>query len=380
VQDGHLDLGEVKEIEVEAEQVDRYKLVAGDVLLTEGGDFDKLGRGTVWRGEIPVCLHQNHVFAVRCDTERVQPDFLSALTASDYGKAYFLSAAKQTTNLASINSTQLKAFPTLLPPVPEQRKIATILSAVDEVIEKTEAVIESLQTLKKAVMQELLARGFPGRHTRFKQTEVGEIPDEWDVVPLRAVCERITDGTHQTVRPVSGGEVPFLYVSCVRDGRLLWSNAARIANSDYEQISRGREPRPGLVLYTAVGSYGHAAVPPSDRPYAFQRHIAYILTRQERVSPAFVALWLNSPRGRTWADLVAVGNAQKTVTLNSLKEAPIPLPSMEEQSGLSSAIDAVDARIYAEEDVRFAALAQKKALAGSLLTGELRVTPDGHAA
>ena len=72
-----------------------------------------------------------------------------------------------------------------LPPLPEQRKIAAILSAVDEVIEKTEAVIESLQTLKKAMMQELLTRGLPGRHTRFKQTEIGEIPEEWEAASVR---------------------------------------------------------------------------------------------------------------------------------------------------------------------------------------------------
>ena len=71
--------------------------------------------------------------------------------------------------------------PILLPPLPEQRKIAAILSSVDEVIEKTEAVIEQLQVVKKAMMQELLTRGLPGRHTRFKQTEIGEIPEEWEV-------------------------------------------------------------------------------------------------------------------------------------------------------------------------------------------------------
>ena len=168
VQDGYLDLSEVKTIFVERGRIDRYRLRSGDVLLTEGGDLDKLGRGTVWRGELDTCLHQNHVFVVRPNLAEVLPPFLSALTSSDYGKRYFLGCAKQTTNLASINSRQLKAFPVLVPPLAEQRKIAAILSSVDEAIEKTQVVIDRAQVVKKGLMQELLTKGLPGRHNTFK--------------------------------------------------------------------------------------------------------------------------------------------------------------------------------------------------------------------
>lgn len=87
VQDGRVDLSEVKTIEVERTAASRFELQYGDVLMTEGGDFDKLGRGSVWRGEIPECLHQNHVFAVRADTSRLLPEYLSAWTASELGRA-----------------------------------------------------------------------------------------------------------------------------------------------------------------------------------------------------------------------------------------------------------------------------------------------------
>lgn len=103
VQDGHLDLTEIKTIAVSRDEVSRHSLRIGDVLMTEGGDFDKLGRGYVWEGEVEGCLHQNHVFAVRVDHSKLNPYFLSYQTGSSYGKAYFLSCSKQTTNLASIN-------------------------------------------------------------------------------------------------------------------------------------------------------------------------------------------------------------------------------------------------------------------------------------
>ena len=81
-----------------------------------------------------------------------------------------------------------------MPPLPEQRKIAAILSSVDDAIEKTQAVIDQVQVVKRGLMQELLTRGLPGRHTRFKQTEIGEVPEEWDLRPAAAVCERIVVG------------------------------------------------------------------------------------------------------------------------------------------------------------------------------------------
>ena len=111
VQDGHIDFQEVKLIAVEPDQVERYSLKSGDILMTEGGDFDKLGRGAVWQAQIEPCLHQNHVFAVRPIARIVDPGYLSALAGSEYGRTYFLSCAKRSTNLASINSSQLRAFP-----------------------------------------------------------------------------------------------------------------------------------------------------------------------------------------------------------------------------------------------------------------------------
>ena len=108
VQDGFLDLTEVKEISVAEREVERYRLQQDDVLMTEGGDFDKLGRGCVWESPIPTCLHQNHVFAVRTDPDKLLPRFFAHHAASPLGRLYFLSCSKQSTNLASINSTQLK--------------------------------------------------------------------------------------------------------------------------------------------------------------------------------------------------------------------------------------------------------------------------------
>jgi type I restriction enzyme, S subunit len=131
VQDGYLDLTDIKQISIKDSEFNKYQLQPGDVLMTEGGDFDKLGRGYIWRGEIKNCIHQNHIFAVRVNREVLMPEYFAYLIQSDYGKAYFLKVAHRTTHLASINSTKLKAFPALIPTLEEQNRIISALAGLD---------------------------------------------------------------------------------------------------------------------------------------------------------------------------------------------------------------------------------------------------------
>jgi type I restriction enzyme S subunit len=121
VQDGYLALDDIQEITVSRRDAEKCKLMIGDILLTEGGDPDKLGRGYVWGGEIDNCIHQNHIFSVRVkDQSKIRPAFLSAVISSQRGKQYFLKVGKQTTGIASINKTVLSEFLPFIPPVEVQ--------------------------------------------------------------------------------------------------------------------------------------------------------------------------------------------------------------------------------------------------------------------
>jgi type I restriction enzyme S subunit len=127
VQDGFLALSDIATIDIEVEQLDRYRLLFGDVLMNEGGDFDKLGRGAVWYGEIADCIHQNHVFAVR--PRNVSSEWLNRITSSHYAQFYFMGRSKQSTNLASISSTNIMELPVVLPPQSEQQAILDFISS-----------------------------------------------------------------------------------------------------------------------------------------------------------------------------------------------------------------------------------------------------------
>jgi type I restriction enzyme S subunit len=158
VQDGHLDLDDVTTIEVPPSVAARVELKANDVLMTEGGDLDKLGRGFLWHGEIEGCLHQNHIFAVRCFSHKLLPRFLTYLTSSQYGRAYFEATGKRTTNLAATNSTKVGLFPIPLPSTTEQGKIVDYLdeklAQVQKIQKHLELQLETLNTYRKSLIHE----------------------------------------------------------------------------------------------------------------------------------------------------------------------------------------------------------------------------------
>lgn len=147
VQDGFLNLAEIKTIVIRAKERERYLLRKGDVVLTEGGDFDKLGRGFIWQGQVENCIHQNHIFAVRVNPNKLLSEFFAYQSQSPYGKRYFLSVAHKTSNLACINSAKLKRFPVLIPNINDQKQIAHILQTIDRKL--------SNQTRKRDLLEEL---------------------------------------------------------------------------------------------------------------------------------------------------------------------------------------------------------------------------------
>lgn len=152
VQDRALDLTNTKQIDASEDEIARYRLQPNDLVLTEGGDPDKLGRGVLWHSELPECIHQNHIFRVRLRSKVIHPLFLNWLVGSEHGKAYFLRSAKQTTGIASINMTQLRAFPLRIPPFPLQEvfakrldQLATLRLGAERFTTMLEVLFASLQ-------------------------------------------------------------------------------------------------------------------------------------------------------------------------------------------------------------------------------------------
>jgi type I restriction enzyme S subunit len=174
VQDGHLDLEDVSVIELPESAAAGVELRPDDVLMTEGGDLDKLGRGHLWNGEIPGCLHQNHIFAVRCFRHKLVPRFLAYVTAAKYGRDYFEATGKKTTNLACTNATKVGELPIPLPPLEEQKTICAYLDEklgeVKRIATGIEAQIATLDAYRKSLIHECITG-----QTRVSQADSDQI-------------------------------------------------------------------------------------------------------------------------------------------------------------------------------------------------------------
>jgi type I restriction enzyme, S subunit len=194
VQAGYIDISDISTIEVPVAEVERYSLRAGDVLMNEGGDNDKLGRGAVWTAPIAPCLHQNHVFAVR-PNERNTSDWIGLISLSNYAKFYFFSKANQSTNLASISATNLKSLPIVFPPLEEQKTIAHFLdyktAQIDALIAKKASLLKKLAEKRSALISQAVTKGLNPK-VPMKDSGVewlGEVPAHWEVLGLKRLAD-----------------------------------------------------------------------------------------------------------------------------------------------------------------------------------------------
>jgi type I restriction enzyme S subunit len=136
VQRGWLDLSEVKTLRVSPAEAAALKLLPGDVLMNEGGDRDKLGRGWIWEGQIEDCIHQNHVFRLRPRSHQLRPRYISYY-ANEFGQEYFDREGKQTTNLASISLSRLSDLPI---PIAGPDEMVAVLASIEVAFEVIKTV------------------------------------------------------------------------------------------------------------------------------------------------------------------------------------------------------------------------------------------------
>ena len=238
VQRGRLDLDEVKLIEATKAEIAALRLVPGDILLNEGGDRDKLGRGWVWQGQIKECIHQNHVFRARLVSGDLSSKYVSHY-ANSIGQEYFQAEGRQTTNLASINLTKLSGLPVLLPPGSEQHRIVAAIedhfSRLDEAVALLTRVQRNLKryrasVLKAAVEGRLVpteaalaraeGRAYEPAAEAISRTPAPPRPNRWnsrseDVIPGHAA---LAVGNPQSVLPEGWSWTPLVEVARMESG------------------------------------------------------------------------------------------------------------------------------------------------------------------
>ncbi len=366
VQDGFLDLTDMSHIEVSRSDLNRFSVLPGDVLMNEGGDLDKLGRGSIWRGEFQPCIHQNHVFVVRCGSS-VSPEYLTIWSSGTKARRYFLIAGKQTTNLASINKTSLGELPVVLPTQDEQRVIVAALSDMDALLDGLDRLIAKKRAVKQATMQQLLTG----------QTRLPGFSGAWHIQVLGLSAElkaRIGWQGLTTAEYLDSGDYCLVTGTDFIDGEIAWGGCHFVTEMRYAQDSY-IQVRTGDILVTKDGTIGKVAlVRELDKPATLNSGVFVIRPKEGGFAPEFFFYLLRSRAFEEFLDELSAGS-----TINHLYQKDfvgfsylLP-PSIEEQTAIAAVLRDMDAEITALETRRAKTRDIKLGMMQELLTGRTRL-------
>jgi type I restriction enzyme S subunit len=268
----------------------------------------------------------------------------------------------------------------LVPPLPEQRKIADILTSVDKAIEKTEAIIAQTETVKMGLMQQLLTKGIG--HTRFKQTEIGEIPEEWDVIQLAEVISSLTAGVsvNSENREAQEGELGILKTSAITYGKFNPKESKVILKSELDRVTIS--PKKDHLIISRMNTpllVGASVYIDKDYPNLFLPDRLWLAeVKRNDVWVKWFGYLLSSNKMRERISDIATGtsNSMKNISKKSFLSLNIFIPSIKEQKQISDILTSIDNKITIEQQKLTQLQTIKKGLMQVLLTGKVRVKVD----
>ena len=337
----HINLAELDQMNfTKAEEV-RFELQPNDLLVCEGGD---IGRTARWSEDIRGCYYQNHLHRLRALNDQVDAQFSVYWFwyAFQIAKLYF--GRGNTTTIPNLSRSRLAELPMVLPPLPEQKKIAHILSTVQRAIEAQERIIQTTTELKKAIMQKLFTEGI--RNEPQKQTEIGPVPESWDVKPLIETVEYIDYGISKAIPktpPVNGVKIVST-ADIDKQGNLLYWKIRQI---EAPLKTKNRLTlRSGDVLFNWRNSaelIGKTTIFEEQKePHIFASFILRICAGEKKSHNHFLKHLMNYYRENgVFVKLARRAVNQANYNKNEISVLKIPNPPYEEQVEISDKINSV---------------------------------------
>ena len=221
-------------------------------------------------------------------------------------------------SMKNISKPSLLGIPICIPPLPEQQKIAAILSSVDDVIEKTRAQIDRLKDLKTGMMQELLTKGIgPGGvpHTAFKDSPVGRIPEDWEALPLERVVGAIIDCEHKTAPYVERSEYLVVRTSNVRNGQLVRDDMKFTTKVGFDEWTKRAVPLVGDILFTREAPAGESCMVPKNTKVCMGQRMVLLRPNLTKVHPPFLSLYLTSEHAKLKIYELSIGTTVTRINI-----------------------------------------------------------------
>lgn len=349
----------------------------GTVLVSRMNTLALVGASAYVPDDHPHLVLPDRLWELTPNAEDADGQWLHAMLSCPLMRTRILDIAAGTSgSMKNISREKFLQLRLRVPPLPEQKKIAAILSSVDAAIEATEAVIEQLQVVKKAMMAELLTRGIPGRHKKFKMTEIGEVPEDWEVVPLRELVMQMR-------RPVEvQGLTTYREIGVRSHGKGVFHKEP-VAGKGIG-TKRVFWVEPGCLVVNIVFAWegAVAATSASESGMIASHRFPMVKPRPEILDLHFLRLLFQTPRGIELLGAFSPGGAGRNKTLNqgAFLGLEVPVPPPHEQQVVAGTIVSIEERLRRETTYSLSFRAAKAALMSVLLTGEVRVKPDEAAA
>ena len=261
--------------------------------------------------------------------------------------------------------------------LPEQRKIAEILKTVDNTIEKTEKIIEKYKRIKQGLMQELLTKGIDENGQirseethKFKDSPLGRIPEEWEVVTTEQFCESVTDGTHDTPKPVDSG-IPLITSKNIKENKLDMNEFYYISEKDAKIINKRSYVSDNTLLFSMIGTIGNmVAIGRKGFEFCVKNVGIFRLKNKNQLKWLYYSLIFYFPLN---ISNLLDGTTQNFISLGNLKKIQIPLPPLPEQKRIASILSQIDEAIEKEQKYKEKLERIKRGLMEDLLSGKVRV-------
>jgi type I restriction enzyme S subunit len=279
------------------------------------------------------------------------------------------------TSKAGISRSEIHLLKIIIPPLPEQQKIATILSNVDSLIDSTRQVIENSKSLKKSLMQKLLTRGIG--HTKFKKVkwffgkEI-EIPEEWELANFESFTKKITYGFTNPM-PTTNEGAWMITATNIKNGKIVYETARKTSREAYDNlITVKSRPKKDLILITKDGTLGEVAI--VDREdICINQSVASIDYDNSKISSDYLLLSLQSKLIKQFIDIFSPQTTIRHIYITDIPNWKIPLPPFSEQQKIASILSNIDAQIDSQTQYKDKLERLKKSLMQKLLTGQVRV-------
>lgn len=370
----HLKLDNMKYVDVRSDSADgkRTSLRAGDILISITAELGKIGWVSEGLGESFI---NQHTALVRLDVSKADSKYI----------AYLLSSTTMNHNInrlndagakAGLNLPTIRSLPIPLPPLPEQTKIAQILSTWDKAIATVEKLIENSKQQKKALMQQLLT----GKK-RFKEfgeaAKDGELPDGWSEVTLNSIFP-VIDSLHQTPQFSEQG-MSMVRVTDIKGCELSLKNTIKVSESVYLEYTKKYKPKRGDIVFSRVGSYGNSSYVETSEPFCLGQNTV-VANSNSKANGVFIYQALNSSYIDRQIERTVDGSSHKTVSLKIIRELKLILPSSSEQNKIASTLSSLDQQTRYLEKNYSCLVTEKNALMQQLLTGKRRVKVNANEA